>query len=115
LNAPDRRVPAQEPLLVWSNDRLQDYGRVQQRGPVIEESVTQLGTGSYAARAAIVAAGDVVLFRAQQPDVRSVGVTMLDPAYVAFAIPESWEGEYVLNGHAASASSIYLPAAGGTF
>jgi len=109
----EHHVAVQEPALVWSSDCLRDYGGVQRQLPVLEESITQLGAGPFSARAAIVSAGNVVLYRAR-PDVRSIGITVLDPAYSGFAIPVSWEGEYLINGQAAKASSIYLPAAGGT-
>jgi AraC-like DNA-binding protein len=112
LTAPDRHAPVQDQLRAWSNDGLQDYGGVQRQLPVIEESITQLDAGPFSAQAAVVSAGDLVLYRAR-PDVRSVGVTVLDPTYVGFAIPISWEGEYIINGRAAMASSMYLPAAGG--
>jgi len=112
LNAPDRHVLVREPVLAWSNDGLRDYGGVQQQLPVLEESITQLGAGTFSARAAIVSAGDVVLYRAR-PEVLSIGVTVLDPAYAAFAMPISWEGEYLINGQTGKASSLYPPSAGG--
>jgi len=112
LGAPEHHVVVQDPVLAWSNDDLRDYGGVQRKLPVVEESITQLGAGPFFARAAIVSAGDVVLYRAR-PEVRSIGITVLDPAYVGFVVPVSWEGEYIVNGQAAKASSIYLPTADG--
>jgi len=112
LNARDRHVLVREAVLAWSDDGLRDYRGVQQQLPVLEESITQLGTGTFSARAAIVSAGDVVLYRAR-PDVLSLGVTVLDPAYVGFAIPISWEGEYRINGQTGNASSLFPPSAGG--
>lgn len=115
MNLHERQLPVQDDVLVaWSNDRLRDYDSVQRRLPVVEESITQLDAGAFTTRVAAVSARDLILYQVR-PEVRSVGVTVLDPEYVAVVIPLSWEGEYMVNGHAASASSIYLPAAGGTF
>jgi len=100
----------QDSLNTWSNEDLRDYECVQPKLPLIEESITQLAAGLFSARVAIASAGDVVLYRAQ-PDLHSVGVSVLDPAYIALVIPMSWEGDYVINGRIADRSSIYLPTA----
>jgi len=114
MGASQSPAASQRRIQAWSSDRLREYGVVQPLLPVREESITPLDASQFNVRAAIVAAGDVVLFRVR-PDLRSVGISVLDPAYIALVIPVSWEGEYVLNGRAASASTIYPPTADGVF
>jgi len=95
----------------WKQEDLEDYARVAPRLPVREESVTQTGPGEFHSDVAISATHDVTIFR-PRVKVPSIGVTVLDPAYIGFAIPVSWSGECVINGEAANSTTIYLPVDG---
>lgn len=89
-------------------DRLCDYAPVKQGLPVREESVTPLRPGPFIADATVASVDDVGLLRARI-GIAAVGVTILDPTCIGFAIPVSWAGEYVLNGETVNASALYTP------
>jgi len=92
----------------WRRNNARDYAPVEHGLPVREESITQIGTGEFLTDSALVSSRDTALYRVQV-GVRSVGVTVLDPDYLAFVIPVSWQGEYILNGEAARSTRIYMP------
>lgn len=73
-----------------------------------EESITQIGCGELLTDYAIISSGDAALFSVRHY-VRSVGVTVLDPEFIGFAMLVSWSGEQVINGEPASSTRIYLP------
>jgi len=75
---------------------------------VREEAVTQTGPGPLAIDVAVARVADVGLLRVRV-GADACGVTVLDPAYLGFALPLSWKGEYLINGEPGSASSIYMP------
>jgi len=92
----------------WQRNNARDYTPVEHGLPVREESITQIGTGEFLTDSALISSRDTALYRVRV-GVRSVGVTVLDPDYLAFAIPVSWQGEYIINGEAARSTRIYMP------
>jgi len=92
----------------WRHNNARDYTPVEHGLPVREESIIQTGTGEFLTDSALVSSRDTALYRVGV-GVRSVGVTVMDPDYQAFAIPVSWQGEYVINGEAARSTRIYMP------
>jgi AraC-like DNA-binding protein len=91
-----------------------DYrGVVEPILPVREESVTQLGPGPSEVDVSIVSSNDVHLLRARV-HAASVGVTVLDAAYVAFV---SWAGadECLINGESAQPTHLYMTGKGDSF
>ena len=95
-------------------DGVLDYQTVvEPRLPVLEESITQLRPGPPAVDVAVVASDKVWAISAQI-HASSVGVTIMDPAFVAFL---SWAGadECHVNGELARPTNIYMPGAQGGF
>ena len=97
----------QPDLSVWHGEGEYSYAEVKRWAPLIEESFTPLSRGPNDARGTIVSSGDVSIFDAIMQG-RSIGVSVVDPAYLAFVLPVSHEGEYVLNGAAIPVSGIYM-------
>lgn len=94
---------------------MSDYSPVQTRLPVLEESITQIAPGRFAVDVAIVSADDVTLYKGHH-SVPSVGVTVMDPAYMAFVVARSTSGEECLiNGEPASNSTLHMPGPEGSF
>lgn len=94
-------------LRVWRGEGESRYTEVKRWVPLIEESVTPLGRGPSVASGSVVAGGDVSVFDASLRG-RSTGISVVDPAYLAFAVPVSHDGEYVLNGTNISTTGIYM-------
>jgi len=100
---------ARDELLSWQRDGAREYAPVKHGLPVKEESVTQIGRGEFLTDSALICSGDAALIHIRLR-VRSVGVTVLDPDFVGFAMPVSWRGEQIINGEPASSTRIYMPA-----
>jgi AraC-like DNA-binding protein len=92
---------------VWHGEGAYSYAEVKRWAPLIEESFTPLSRGPHDARGTIVSSGDVSIFDSIMEG-RSIGVSVVDPAYLAFVVPISHEGEYVLNGAAIPVTGIHL-------
>jgi AraC-like DNA-binding protein len=75
---------------------------------VREESIIQIGTGKFLTDSALIATPNTALFRVQVK-VRSVGVTILDPEFLAFVLPIFWRGEYIINGETVRQTRLYMP------
>jgi len=90
-------------------DRLSFYDPAGRGLKVKEESVIPLDAGTFRVDADVANFGDVSLLRVGVGG-KAMGTTVLDPDYLAFAIPVSWDGEYFINGEPACRTSIYLAA-----
>jgi AraC-like DNA-binding protein len=106
IAAPDNVSRAFGP---WCGDRLSAYDPAGQGLKVKEESVIPLDAGTFRVDADVANFGDVSLLRVGVGG-KAMGTTVLDPDYLAFAIPVSWAGEYFINGELACRTSIYLAA-----
>jgi AraC-like DNA-binding protein len=108
----DRSQAAGDAVPSWQREGLLDYASVRPHLPVLEESITPVGPSSFAVDVAIASTDAVSLVRAQIT-ARSVGVTVLDPAYTGFLIPLRTTGECHVNGEAVTPSAIYMPGSEG--
>jgi len=111
---PTQRGVTPEKVSIWTEEGARDYAPVKHGLPVKEESITQIAPGELLTDSSLITTGDVALFKVQV-GVRSVGVTVLNPDYVSFAIPTCWNGEYIVNGEAAKSTRIYMPGSSDSF
>ena len=98
--------PPHENVLARHWDEVPDYqGLVQPKLPVLEASVTMLGRGPDPSDMTLVSSEKVTAI-ATRNQARSVGITIMKPAYFAFA---SWAGteECRINGELAEPTKIY--------
>lgn len=97
-----------EPI-TWRQDGAREYAPANHGLPVREESITQIGRGESLTDSTLISIGDATLFRVRIY-VRSVGVTVLNPEFVAFAMPVSWCEGQTINGESPRSTRIYMPA-----
>ena len=97
-----------EELAAWRDSRSPVYSPKSRGFPVREETIVQVARGEFAVDAQMARLEDISLISIGV-GVESVGITVLEPNYISFALPVSWSGEYLINGEAASASSLYMP------
>ena len=109
--APKPSFSSTDRLACSSQPALQDYAPVAPRLPVLEETVTQIEAGEFRARVATASSGGAAVFQAHVVP-KSVGVTVLQPGFIGFAIPHWWDGDYRINGIPASSTSLYCPDGG---
>lgn len=98
----------------WRSDAGGDYAAVAARLPVVEESVVPIERGDPRPCASIAATDTVAILRAQVA-VRSVGVTVLDPAHFAFVVSAPANGTCWVNGCEGGPASVWLPDLEGDF
>lgn len=91
--------------------KVADYAPTRLGLPVKEEGVIQLAAGDLSPELELASSADATLMRIGVK-IASIGITCMDPAYMAFAIPVSWTGDYLINGEPADAAAIY--SSGGT-
>ncbi|WP_165954385.1 helix-turn-helix domain-containing protein [Seongchinamella unica] len=92
----------------WRSDHCPLYSPKDLGLNVREEAIVQLRPGDFTVDVSVASSENVSLVSVATA-VDSVGVTVLDPGYTAFALPVSWSGEYLVNGESASASNLYMP------
>lgn len=99
----------QDALEAWSGQGLDDYAPVVTHLPsVLEESIVQIGRGEFKADAAIVANHEVTIYRSRIIP-KSVGITVLKPDYIGFAVPVFWRDGCRINGKPLRPSTMFLP------
>jgi len=75
--------------------------------PLRDGAQTQVATGQFRVDADIAQTSDVAVLRvAVRP--RSVSMTLPDPSILAFVIPISWQGSYVVNGAELTKRQLFL-------
>lgn len=95
-------------VAAWHDSRSPLYAPKRRGFQVREETIVQIGRGELAVDARMCKIQDISLVKVGV-GVESIGVTVLDPSYVAFALPVSWSGEFLVNGMPASASDLFMP------
>ena len=95
-------------------DVVLDYEAATAGLPVVEESMYPTSRGSFSASCTTAVTGKVAIHRASS-HAPSVGVTVLDPAHVAFLVARSGNGSLHINGHECSEASVWLPSANHEF
>jgi len=95
-------------LLSWRHDGARDYAPAEHGLPVEAESITQIGPGEFVVDSALIGTSDTALLWVRHR-ILSVGVTVIHPDTITFAIPVSWRGEQLINGEAARSDRIYMP------
>lgn len=107
---PDNFSPApggRQEVTAWHDSRSPLYAPKRRGFQVREETIVQTGQGELAVNTRMCRVHDVSLVEVGV-GVESVGVTVLDPNYVAFALPVSWSGEFLVNGVPASTSDLFM-------
>ena len=97
-----------EQFTTWRDSRSPYYEPKRLGLPLREEIIVQVGSGEFAVDAKMASFEGIGLLSVGV-GVESVGITVLNPDYIAFALPVRWAGEYIVNGEAASASDLYMP------
>ena len=76
--------------------------------PMKESSFVQIGRGAHVVDVSMATVGDIGLLRTGI-GVEAVGINVLNPDYIGFALPVSWSGDLLINGQLVSKSNIYMP------
>lgn len=84
------------------------YAPVKAGIPLKESSFVQIGRGEHVVDVSMATVGDIGLLRTGI-GVEAVGINVLNPNYIGFALPVTWSGDYLVNGELANKSSIYMP------
>lgn len=106
MNKPQDDAP--EPPLARRDPGALEFASVGPSFLAREDAVIQVIGGRYVVDTTAASVADIGLLRVKV-GMRSVGVTVLDPAYVVFAVPVSWTGDYVINGQVAERDALYMP------
>lgn len=93
---------------LWHSEDSRDFAPVRARLPTREESVTQIGTGTFEVDARIASTADLTLLHYRFEPL-SVGVSVFEPGMTAFVLPISWDREFNFNGQQVNNSSVYSP------
>lgn len=110
----NRRQLRSDGVAFWNVENSRDYAPVKARLPTVEESVTQIGRGSFEVSAHIASTEELTLLRYRcQP--LTVGLSVLEPGFTAFVLPISWGCEFRINGQSVKRTSLYLPVSNGVF
>lgn len=92
---------------VWQDVQSPDYSPQRRGFPVREETIVQVAPGEFVVDAQMARFEEVGVLSVGV-GVGSVGVTVLNRDYIAFALPLRWSGEYLVNGEPASTSGLYM-------
>ena len=95
-------------ILAYRDDNSPEYAPKQVELPVVESSFVQVGRGEHVVDVRMATVGKIGLTRLGI-GVEAVGITVLNPGYIGFALPVSWSGDLLLNGELANKSNIYMP------
>lgn len=96
-------------LRVWQGAGESNYPDAKMQLPLLEEAVTRLAPGPYDCRGSVVSGAGAFLFLSRVRG-QSAGITIVDPAYLAFAFPVSCDSDYILNGASITTAAMYLTA-----
>lgn len=75
--------------------------------PLKESHLVQIGCGEHEVALQMATVGDIGLLR-NGFALESIGINVLLPNYIAFLIPETWTGDYLVNGEIATQSSFFM-------
>ena len=95
----------------WHRDGLPDHAPIEARLPVVETTITQVAAGPHISGATIVSNAEVTAAHSSIQS-NSVGTLVLRPSHTAFFVPLCWEGDLTVNGVAATATAMHMPADG---
>jgi len=99
------------PSDVWVSDNVLDYSPVKTHLPVVEESVTQTGSGQDPIRVAVMSAEAVTLVRLKI-SFPATGFTLMAPDYMAALLCSPKDRGVLINGLETSEERMFLPASG---
>lgn len=95
-------------IVAWREDGSPEYSPKKVNLPVEESSFVQLGRGRHSVDIQIATVGDIGLTRLGI-GVEAIGINVLAPDYIAFVLPVTWSGDYLINGELANKTDIYMP------
>jgi len=107
-------TPASTPataLQVWHGDTDSEMSDVVRLLPLRDESFVRVSPGVHVMHYSLVAADDVAILSARLKG-DGIGVSVVKPSYVGFALPVSPDNSYILNGAHITQASIYLASGG---
>jgi AraC-like DNA-binding protein len=95
-------------ILAYRDEHSPDYAPKKIELPIKESYFVQVGRGEHIVDVQIATVGKIGLIRLGI-GVEAVGINVLNPGYIGFALPVSWSGDLLLNGELANKSNIYMP------
>ena len=101
-------------LTIWHARGLPDYTPVEAKLPVVQNTQTQVATGTQTNGATIVSNGEVTAAHTSIHS-NSLGILVLKPGDTGFYVPFHWKGELRVNGTVATATAMHMPADGGLY
>lgn len=95
-------------IIARHDDCAPDYDPKKVELPLKESYFVQVGRGEHVVDMRIATVGNIGLLRLGI-GVEAVGINVLNPDYIGFALPVSWSGDLLINGQLANKTDIYMP------
>ena len=95
-------------IIAYRDDASPEYTTEKVAMPIRESSFVQIGRGEHIVDVSMATVGDIGLLR-NGIGVEAVGINVLNPDYIGFALPVSWSGDLLINGQLARKHNIYMP------
>lgn len=94
-------------IITLHDDHSPDYSVEKVGLPLKESHLIQIEPGNYEVALHMATVGCIGMVR-NAFDVESIGINVLNPNYIAFAIPECWTGDFLINGEPACQHSFFM-------
>ena len=95
-------------IIACRDDNSPEYAPKKVELPMKESYYVQVGPGEHVVDVRMATVGNIGLLRLGI-GVEAVGINVLNPDYIGFALPVSWSGDLLINGELANKSAIYMP------